>query len=378
MDAQRIVIVGGGIAGVATAWWLARAGAGRRVVLLEREDGLGRHSSGRNAAILRTAVAAPATRQLALETARFLRQPPTGFCERPLIDPVGLLIAEGERGAPLPDWAPDLLAQGEAEALDPVRARALAPHFQPAGERLWWLPQQGVIDIAALMDAFLRGARRAGVEVRTRTPVSGLYTRDGAVRGVRLQGGEVLPARWTVLAAGAWARDLGAAVGALLPLRATRRHLLVTAPDPLVNPRWPVVWDDRAGFYARPESGGLLISACDLEDVHPDRCVEDDDVRLRVAQKVGHLLPELADAGAAHFWAGLRTLTPDDAPRIGPDARIPGLFWVAGLGGHGMSASAGCGQVAASLLLDEGTHEAIEPALAAALAPDGAKTDHRG
>ena len=116
MDAQRIVIVGGGIAGVATAWWLARAGAGQRVVLLEREDGLGRHSSGRNAAILRTAVAAPATRELALETARFLRQPPTGFCERPLVDPVGLLIAEGERGAPLPTWAPDLLQQGEVEA----------------------------------------------------------------------------------------------------------------------------------------------------------------------------------------------------------------------------------------------------------------------
>jgi len=377
MSAERIVIVGGGIAGVATAWWLARAGAGRRVVLVEREDVLGQHSSGRNAAILRTAIPAPATRRLALETMRFLRRPPSGFCAQPLLDPVGLLIAEGELGTPLPDWAPDLMQQGEAEVLDPIRARALAPHFQPVGERLWWLPRQGVIDVAALMDAFLRGARRDGVEIRTRTPVLGLHTREGAVQGVRLQGGEVLEARWTVLAAGAWARDLGASVGALLPLRSTRRHILVTAPDTAVSPRWPVVWDDRAEFYARPESGGLLVSACDLVDVHPDRCVEDDEVRLSVAEKVGRLLPELSDAGAAHFWAGLRTLTPDDAPRIGPDATVPGLFWVAGLGGHGMGASSGVGRVAAGLLLDEHSGDDIEPALAAALAPEGADPGRR-
>ena len=75
------------------------------------------------------------------------------------------------------------------------------------------------------------------------------------------------------------------------------------------------------------------------------------DVRLLVAEKVARHLPGLVDATAAHFWAGLRTLTSDDVPIVGDDPDVPGLFWVAGLGGHGMSVSAGLGRVAAAALL---------------------------
>ena len=129
MGAERILIVGGGVAGLAAAHELARAGAGARVTLLEREDGFAQHASGQNAAILRTAIDAPATRRLALESARALR----GWTsEVPLLDEVGLLVAT--TGAQ-PAWRADHLATGEAHEVDAREARRLPPHWRPRPTR---------------------------------------------------------------------------------------------------------------------------------------------------------------------------------------------------------------------------------------------------
>ncbi|TDJ69470.1 MAG: FAD-binding oxidoreductase, partial [Planctomycetota bacterium] len=176
---------------------------------------------------------------------------------------------------------------------------------------------------------------------------------DGAVHGARLTDGPVLEADTTVIAAGGWAGRLGERAGSRLALTPLRRHLLVTQVDGRVDPRWPIVWDERAGFYARPESGGLLLCACDQTEVDPDACVADPGVKATIARKALRLLPGFANAGATHFWAGMRTFAGDADPVIGPDADVPGLFWVAALAGHGMSTSAAVGQRAARALLGE-------------------------
>ncbi|MDP6739595.1 MAG: FAD-dependent oxidoreductase, partial [Planctomycetota bacterium] len=99
---QRILIIGGGMAGTSLAWWLGESGVGRNTVLLEREGLLGQHATGQNAAILRSSVAPWATRALAHETGRFLRQPPAGFTDAPLLNERGLVLAEGAEGDRLP------------------------------------------------------------------------------------------------------------------------------------------------------------------------------------------------------------------------------------------------------------------------------------
>ena len=115
-------------------------------------------------------------------------------------------------------------------------------------------------------------------------------------------------------------RLVGAAVLFLLALAPSAPGLANFERDPLPDPRvdgaWPIVWDDHAGFYVRPESGGLLLSACDEEEVDPDRCASDPAVKLAVAAKTADRLPEFQDAPVAHFWAGVRTLTADDCPVI--------------------------------------------------------------
>jgi D-arginine dehydrogenase len=363
------LIVGGGVAGLATAWHLARAGHGADTVLLEADAHLGAQSSGLNAAILRTLGPDPVSTRIARRSARFLREPPAGFSDTPLVDAYGLVLAAAPAHAgDLERWAaavPDEPAK--IEPLSPARLRALAPHFAGDVGAALWLPEEGRIDIAALVAGFARGARTGGVTIRRHARVAGLLRAGDRIVGVRLDDGESIHATVTVLAAGGWAGRIGSAAGSRVVLRPTRRHLMVTAADASVDRRWPVVWylgaraeDD---FYCRPEGAGLLLCACDLTDVDPDRFDVDDGVRRRIAEKAARHLPGQREARAAHFWCGMRTLTADGRFAVGPDPDLPGLFWVAGLGGAGMVCGAEVGRLAAAALLGEPTDDETARAL---------------
>jgi D-arginine dehydrogenase len=364
MERTRIAIVGGGIAGAATAWSLARCGE-TDVVLLEAEDQLGAHSTGRNAAILRIWSPSEAATLLAEECARFLSCPPPGFAPDPLLDACGTVLVPDD---PLPPSLEHWLASrppGAVERLDPRRLAELMPAFSGSARRTFLLREEGRIDVAALLEGFVRGARAAGVRVRTGARVGALTRRGQRVTGVVLEDGERVEAERVVLAAGGWAGKLGRKAGSRVALRPTRRHLLVTEPDQSIDPRGPVLWSDPDGFYARPESGGWLLCACDQSEVDPDAWCADESVREQIAEKTARLLACAADAGAAHFWGGMRTFATDDDFLIGPDPDLAGLDWVAALGGKGISSAVGVGRLAAELLLGRET----DPALSAALAP---------
>ena len=151
--------------------------------------------------------------------------------------------------------------------------------------------------------------------------------------------------------------------GSSVELRPTRRHLLTTAVDARVDPRWPVVWDDVEGLYLRPESGGLLVCPCDQSDADPERLLLDPEVQELVAHKCARRLPDFADAEVARLWCGLRTFCADQRFVLGPDPSLPGLHWAAALGGHGMGASAALGRIAAARLLGAPPENNLERAL---------------
>ena len=82
MAEPRIAIIGAGIAGAASAYYLASRGA-NHVILLDKERQPGTHSTGRNAAILRTAISDPVLHAMARESAAFYMNPPEGFSGPP-------------------------------------------------------------------------------------------------------------------------------------------------------------------------------------------------------------------------------------------------------------------------------------------------------
>lgn len=348
----RIVVIGGGIAGLATAWSLARARQKCEIVLIEREHTIGIHSSGRSASILRTAIPDEPMRRLAEETRTFLNAPPTGFSKSRLLQKCGLIVVTDERTDPA--WLREEL---EVRELSREQLATLAPHYRMQGGRALYLPQEGRIDTEELLASLARGAVEAGAKLRMGQTVESLIHASGEVRGVRLATGESLHADWTVIAAGGWAARLGNQAGSQQAFTPTRRHIVVSKKLAGIDPHWPIVWDDGGRFYARPEDGGWLLCTCDETEIDPDRCEIVPAVQneiLSASTKYLRGFPGGTRASAEsvrHFWAGMRTFGPDKRSVIGPDPDVGGLFWVAGLGGHGITTSIGTGSLAAALLL---------------------------
>jgi glycine/D-amino acid oxidase-like deaminating enzyme len=80
------------------------------------------------------------------------------------------------------------------------------------------------------------------------------------------------------------------------------------------------------------------MCACDTVRVSPEQGETTDPAQVeRIAAKAAQWLPLLSEARVARAWAGMRTFAPDDRFVIGADPRLRGLYWAAGLGGHGIT-----------------------------------------
>ncbi len=363
---HEIVIVGAGVAGAATAFSLTRRGL-RDIIILEKARTPGTHSSGRNAAILRTLMPDPVLRRIAREAAGFYRKPPAGFCAHDLIDPVGIFLVARQ------EYAHDLLSclgNGNEEhapsRTDPVTLYRQIPWVAPGLTAVLFQSDEGLLDIHAILQSFLQGACRSGAELRTSCEATSLRVCNGVVVGIDTSAGHV-PAAKVILAGGGWVADLAARAGFPLPLIPYRRHLLVTEPLQEVDPRWPVVWILGDEFYFRPESGGLLMCGCDTVPVAADQGEITDQAEVeRIAAKAARWLPRLAHARVARAWSGMRTFAPDHRFVIGADPRLRGLYWAAALGGHGMT----CAPIVGDLAAEAVVSGMSEHAAASALAPD--------
>lgn len=177
--APTIVVVGGGIAGLAAAWHLARAAAGR-VCLLEREPLLATHASGRNAAIFRHLDHDAEGVTLALRSRALfadLEAPEGGFLRRTGT----LFLGTAAHLRPLAELAQRFGLS--AEALDKEAAGCRVPGLAggDAAHGLF-VPDDGVLDAHALVDALERGARAAGAKIRTDSPRLPRHRPGGAAR----------------------------------------------------------------------------------------------------------------------------------------------------------------------------------------------------
>jgi D-arginine dehydrogenase len=351
VNATRFLIVGGGFAGAATAWALARLGEGPGLIL-ERESTYGVHASGRNAGLLKLSEDDPLVRTLAVRTLRHLERLET---EAP--DLVrhngGLTLAPAGSADTLGEIA-NRLRHDEvpAETLTTDAALARCPflqHLAPdAFAAALWCAAEGVVDVHALLTHYLRTARAGGFTLRTDCTVSDLIVEAGRVVGVAT-GNDAIRAEVVIDATGAWAGRLGRA-GRPLPLQPVRRHLFVSGPVAGVTRALPFIWVDGAEFYLRSEGDGLLLSPCDQTPSAPCLPSTDPAAAELLADKLARYAPGLGNLAIRRSWACLRTFAPDRRPYIGADPDLPGLFHVSGLGGFGMMTSAGVGDLAAALL----------------------------
>jgi D-arginine dehydrogenase len=297
--------------------------------------------------------------------APFLREPPSGFAEHPLLEPSGILaLLQGPLWELVQKVAPGLTGAGVATEL--LSASEVVRRIPVLRAGLFTggvsLPEDGKIDVHELLWSYLRHARRRGAELRCGMEVVGVRVERGRCAAVATPGAEI-GARWVVNAAGAWAGELARLAGAapieIVPMR--RTVISFGAPPGIEVSAWPLVTSFVLPLYFSPEAGGLYASSMDEVPSEPCDAKADE---LSVAETIDRLekqAPRLVPRTLRRTWAGLRTFSPDRCLVVGEDPLVKGFFWLAGQGGVGIATSPAVGEIAADLLI-HGQTERIDAA----------------
>lgn len=356
MTDVRFAIIGAGIAGTSLAYRLAEAlGSAKDIVLLEREDQPGYHSTGRSAAVYTETYGPPVIRALTAGSRALFDNPPDGFASHPLMHPLGVLLIGREQ------------AQAQAEKIYD-ECRALTPNVQlfepseiskrvPVLRPEWttigvYEPDAMSMDVAAIHQGYLRGFRAMGGNIVTDADVFEITQANG--RWTLTTRAGVVQCDMIVNAAGAWADEIAvkSGLGALGLTPKRRTALVFQGPDNVDTAGWPLVNDVEETFYFKPDAGRILASPeeetpmppCDVQPDEYDIAVTVDRIQRATTMQINHI---------ENKWAGLRSFFDDGVPTLGFDNRADGFFWLAGQGGYGITTSDAMARLATSQLLGQ-------------------------
>lgn len=393
------VVIGGGIVGVFTAYYLARRGLS--VALIEKGP-IGAEQSSRNWGWCRQqnrdARELPmATKSLALwETFQAESGENAGFSR------CGLFYLSNDE-AELDGWAQWCAFAKTAGVTSLVLDSAAASERGAATGRTWrggiFSPSDGTADPSAAAPAVARATQALGGTVHQMCAARGLETQGGAVSGVITEKGTIRT-RIAILAGGAWASSFCHQIGVRLPLATIRSSILAVSPVaadlpaalhtagvsvtrrgnggytlaisgrgrvdptlqqirfapqflPMFRRRWKsLLPGGMQGLHAGHE--GLTRWRLDRQtpmermrilDPRPDEAT----IRLTHSRALD-LLPALKDTTVTASWAGYIDSTPDGVPAIGDVAGLKGFVLAAGFSGHGFGIGPGAGHLVADLV----------------------------
>jgi D-hydroxyproline dehydrogenase subunit beta len=377
-----VVVVGGGIIGASCAYELARAGAS--VTLVEREE-LAYGASGRNQGLwlLPDHPSAVPMARLSLQTYLELADdaPLPVSIDR---EPVGVIqVAEDEEQVP-----------GAREAIEHVRAHGvdvdeldqgslfeLEPLVGPDIAAAWLRHEGHRTDPAALTVALGLLARGHGATIRRHLSARSIVVDGDRVRGVVTDEGRI-DADVTVVAAGPWSGQVLDPIGFRLPVSGARGWLVRVGPIPdplhhLIEGGWrdPELWGWAAdamtvqhvleGGLAEPSvsallhphvaDGTLLIGSTKQAWLTPEP--DSAAAVLELLRAATRIVPSLAEAPALSSWWGIRPLSADGLPLIGPLGE--GLIVATGHGSEGVILGGGTGRLVTSMAL--GTEPPFDP-----------------
>lgn len=370
MDQVDIIVIGAGIAGASVAFELSETAS---VLLLEREDQPGYHTTGRSAAVFAPAYGNQTIRRLTAASRAFYDDHAGGLADMPVLSPLGeLLIARMDQLEAL-DEAEAVLSR-ELDRLERLGAEAITdrlPALRPGYAAAALADSSAMdMDVAAIHQGYLKGFRRRGGRLLVDADVTALH-QLGAGWEVSCKSG---PCRAPVVinAAGAWADEIAKLAGAgTIGLVPKRRTAFIFDPEETIDPDWPVVIDVDEAFYFKPESGLLLGSPADETPVPPsDIQPEELDIAIavdRIERATGWQIRRIT-----RRWAGLRSFVADKTPVVGFDPDLRGFFWLAGPGGYGIQTAPALARTAAAMVLGKPLPDDVTATglLPADLAPD--------
>lgn len=352
-DSADIIVIGGGIAGVSTAYALCTNPQHPRVHLVETEAQLAHHTTGRSAAQLIVNYGTAPTKALTVAALPFFQTTPEGLVDAPLLTERGVLslATDGQEDVVAANVAEGRAAGARIDVLDPDQALDLVPLLRPeAFSHAVYEPESADIDVAGLHQAFVRGARAAGGVIETSRAVTDLTRTADGWRCDTTEG--PLEAAVVVNAAGAWG-DVVAGWAGVRPVGLEPRRrtaFMVQAPEG-GRPDEPLACEITHRWYIKRDGAQYLCSPADQTPSAPcDAKPEEIDVAMAIDRINAATALDIRSVRSA--WAGLRTFTPDETMVLGPDPTEPGFVWCVGQGGTGIQTAPSAGQLVADLVLN--------------------------
>ncbi|MGY9056215.1 MAG: NAD(P)/FAD-dependent oxidoreductase [Alphaproteobacteria bacterium] len=402
-DEVDVVVIGGGVAGTSTAYFLAENGA--RVLLCEKGRIAGEQSS-RNWGWVRQQGRDWAELPIMMESNRIWRSlaERTGESDLAFTKTGCLYLAESqETMAKYQDWY-EVATQHQLGTRLLTPAEIARDHPEIRGQWLGGMltPTDGKGEPFVAVPALARAAGRAGASIIEACAVRSVDTAGGRVTGVFTEKGHVR-CNQVVLSGGAWSTYFAANMGLSLPQLAVRSTVARTNPvefdygpnisTPGLTLRrrtdggYTVTSGDLAEHFLSPNSFKWLPkfrkllqksakdvkliplapkgypgswgmprkwSADEQSPFERQRVLNPDPSAVvvhRINERLPKRFPAIKAAGLAEAWAGMIDVTPDAVPYLGEDHRIPGLFYATGLSGHGFGIGPAIGRITADMVL---------------------------
>lgn len=358
----RVVVVGGGIVGCATAYHLTRRGW-TDVVLLERKtltSGTTWHAAG----LITQARGTEGMRRLVRDSLEVFRdleeQHGVGFHRTGTIH----LAATDAR------WE-ELVRQADAAAADGIATELLAPdeivpHFpllDPAGlvGGVHW-PDDGRGSPSDTAMALARGAREAGAVIIENCRADEVIIRDGVVKGVRTEAGDI-EAEYVVNATGMWGNRFGKLRELDLPLQALEHYYVVTDDVPGLGSGFPTLKSADDCAYVKDEGGKLLLGFFEPgsrpwssrgipESTEFATMPGEWDHITQFFERISARIPAIADIGVKLFFCGPESFTPDGVYHLGEVPGVRNYLAAMGFNSVGFLTGPGAGKYVADWLVD--------------------------
>ncbi len=350
-----VAVIGAGIIGMSIGYHLLQLDPSLRVAVLERAPVPGTGSTAKATGGIRYQFAS----ELQLRLSLLSRPVFENFQELFGMD-IGLrhhgylfATAQAERMAAMGRAAQMQRRLGiPAEELSPDDARRLCPPL--AADDLvgaTFCAWDGSADPHGVLQGFWKGFRERGGRVVTEAEVVALRRRPGAEPGgvwsLHTRGGD-FEAPSVVLAAGAFSRSVAALAGLDLPVMPFRRQVFVLRAPIGFPTSIPLTVDADSGWYVHADRSGSLLCGGTDRDTRPGlEEVVDWSGFGPVCEAMQRRMPALLEAEVIRAYAGIRALTPDLHPILGPVDGWPGLYLACGMSGHGIMHSPAVGRLVA-------------------------------
>jgi sarcosine oxidase subunit beta len=359
------VVIGGGVHGLATAYYLAANHGTSNVAVLERGY-LGGGASGRNTAIIRSNYLTPEGVRFYDRSVRLYESLAADLNFNVMFSQRGhLTLAHSDSALRTMRWRAEVnkLQGVDSSVIGPSEIASLVPHLDVSDHPRFpilgglWHPPGGIVRHDAVVWGYARGADAAGVHLHQDTEVVGIDVAGGRVRGVRTNRGPVAAPVVVACTAG-WATTVCDLAGVALPITTFPLQAAVTEPvRPFLD---TVVVSGTLHVYVSQTDRGELVFGAAVDPFPSYSTRGTLEFTEGVAAHVLELMPALSQVRVLRQWAGLCDMTPDFSPIMGLTP-VAGFYLDVGWGTYGFKAGPVAGEAMASLVATGETPDLIAP-----------------